>query len=126
MYNCVLLFLFVFLATVQMIHAHSVASGSDYVELNWTRPNFQPERYQLKYVCTSKPMCTFSDDINNYIRTQAQNLSSDTTFFTILNLRPCSICMLFLLAVYNPASIDSGLAITGSTLDRDVRNVSSG
>ena len=109
-----------------MIHAHSVASGSDNVELNWTRPNFPPERYQLNYVCTLKPTCTFRNDTNNYVRTQTQDLSSDATFVTILNLRPCSICMLILVAVYNPASLDSGIAIIGTTLDGDVRKISSG
>ena len=44
-----------YLGTAQMIRSHFVGSGPDYVQLNWTHPKFQPERYQLKYVCTMKP-----------------------------------------------------------------------
>ena len=113
-------------ATAQMIHSHSVASGQDYVKLNWTHPKFQPERYHLKHVCTMMPTCTPRNDTNQYITTRTQNLSSDTTSVTVSDLRPSSICMLILLAVYNPASIDSGIAITGSTLDEHAREINPG
>ena len=109
-----------------MIRSHSVASGPDYVKLNWTHPKFQPERYKLKHVCTMKPTCTPRNATNQYITTKTQILSSDTTSVTIADLRPSSICMLILLAVYNPASIDSGIAITGTTLDEDGREINSG
>ena len=109
-----------------MIRSHSVASGPHYVELNWIHPKFQPERYQLKYVCTSKPTCTPSHDTNNYVMAKARNLSSDTTSVTIPNLRQSSICLLFLLAVYNPASIDSGITILGTTSDEDTMKINSG
>ena len=71
-----------------------------------------------------KTAVTLSHDKHHSITTNKQNLSSGTTSVTIHDLRPRSICMLFLLAVYNPASIDSGIAIIGSTLD--AREVQSG
>ena len=115
-----------YLATKQMIRSHSVASGPDYVNLNWSRPNFQPERYQLMHVCTLKPTCTPGHGLNNYVMTKTQNLTPNTSSVTIPNLRPSSICILFLLAVYNPASIDSGITILGKTLDEDTRKTNSG
>ena len=114
------------LATAEMIRSHSVASGLDSVKLNWTHPKFRPERYQLNYVCTMKPTCTPRNDTNHYITTKTQNLSSDATSVTIPDLRPSSVCMLILLAVYNPASIDSGIAITGTTLNEDGWETKSG
>ena len=102
-----------------MIRNHSLASGMDYVELNWTHPKFLPERYQLKYMCTMKRTCAPNHNINQSVMTNAQNLSSNTTSVRVFDLRPSSICMLFLLAVYNPASIDSGIWVFGRTLSED-------
>ena len=109
----------VYLATKQMICTHSLTTGSDYIALNWTRPKFLPEKYILNVQCASslKPTCTFKSDKNKYVRTNAQCLTSDTTSVTISELRPKSVCMLLLIAVYNPASIDSGIVITGKTLN---------
>ena len=109
-----------------MIRSHSVASGPDYVKLNWTRPKFGPERYQLKYVCTIKPTYTPSNDTINYVTTKTQNLTSDTTSFTISDLRRSSVCILILLAVYNLASSDTGIAITGATVDEGASKTNSG
>ena len=109
-----------------MIRSHSITSGPHYIELNWCDPKFLPERYQLKYVCTMKPTCTTGHGKGNYVMTKAQNLSSDSTSVTISDIRSSSICMLILLAVYNLASIDSGIAITGTTLDEDPRKVNPG
>ena len=44
------------------------------------------------------------------------NISSNKTSIKITGLRRSSVCILNLLAVYNPASIDSGMAITEITL----------
>ena len=116
-----------YLATTQMIPSHSVASGPDYIDVNWAHPIFRPERYQLNYLCTMKPTYTPGHDKNNYVMANAQNLSSDATSVTIPDLRPDSICMLFLLAVYNPASIDSAITITGTTLaNEDTRKINPG
>ena len=103
-----------------------MAPGRDYVKVNWTHPKYEPDRYQIKYVCTMKPKYTLSSDTLNYVTTNMQNLSSDTTSFTIFDLRPSSICVLILLAVYNPASIDTGIAIKGATLDEVASKTNSG
>ena len=100
-----------------MIRSHSVTSGTNYVKLKWTHPRFRPERFQLKYVCTMKSTCAPSQDTNHSIMTKTQNLTSRTTLFTIYDLHPSSICILTLLAIYNPASIDKGITLTGTTLD---------
>ena len=102
-----------------MIRLHSFVSGSDYVELNWTHPKFLPENYRLNYICTVKPTSTINHGKNDSIMENAQNLDSNTTSVRISELHPNSICMVFLLAVYNPASIDSGIAITGMTSSGD-------
>ena len=104
-----------------MIPSHSVTFGPDYVKLNWTRPKYRPERYQLKKVCTIKPTYTPSNDIMNYVMTKTQNLSSE-----ISDLRRSSVCILILLVVYNPASIDTGIDITGATVDEDASKTNSG
>ena len=102
-----------------MISTHSIATGLEYIELNWTRPKFLPGKYLLhvQYARTLKPRCTFKNDKNIYVKINAQCLTSDTTSVRISELRPKSVCVLLLFAVYNPASIDSGIVITGKTLD---------
>lgn len=102
-------------ATKRMIRGHFMASGSDYVELIWTRPKFLPEKYQVTYTCTVMTRFTPNDDKKNRITSNTQYLSSGTTSFRISDLCPRSICTLILLAVYNRASIDSGITITGTT-----------
>ena len=100
-----------------MIRLHSLVSESDYVKLNWTRPEFLPEMYQLKYTVTMKTIYTSIHEINDSVMTKTLNLSSEITSVIISGILPSSICTMNLLAVFNPASIDSGLAITGTMLD---------
>ena len=114
------------LATIKMIRSHSVTSGPAYVKIKWTSPKYGPERYQLKYVCTTKPTYTPSNDTMNYVTTKTQTLSSATTSFTISDLHRSSTCVLILLAEYNPASIDTGIVITGATVDEDTSKTNSG
>ena len=104
------------LATTKMIDSHSVVSGKDHIMLKWRRPRFQPERYQLTYKCTMNTTSKPSQDTNHSINAKTQNVSSNITSFTISGLLPSSIYLLILLAVYNPASIDTGIAITATTL----------
>ena len=100
-----------------MILSHSIDSGKDFVELRWI-PRFEPERYQLKYVCAPKPTRMPNRDNDYYVITNTRHLNSSTTSSRVSNLPLDSICMFFLLAAYNPASIDTGIAITGTTLDQ--------
>ena len=100
-----------------MIRHYSVSTGSNYVELKWTYPMFLPERYQMKYMCGMKLKATSTPnlDMKIHLVKSAQSLSRDTTSVRLSDLRPGSICVLILVAVYNPASIDAGITIAGST-----------
>ena len=100
-----------------MIRDHLLALGSDYVKLSWTHPQFLPEMYQVTYTCTTMTRFTTKYDMKNNITSNTQYLSSDTTSFRISDLLPRSNCTLVLLAAYNRASIDSGITITGTTVD---------
>ena len=114
-----ILFLSIRLATRQMIHHYSLTRGLRYLELKWIRPKFLPEKYQLKYQCTAgcnKKLLKCKNVEEKYILQETKNLTSNTTLVRISNLQPGTICRLFLLAVYNPASIDSGIAIKRTTL----------
>ena len=104
------------LATRKMIRAYSLAPVLDYIELNWTNPKFLPERYQLKYMCTMKRTAKYKPGNTNYIVNKTKNLSSVTTSVIISDLHPSSICTVILLAVYNPASTDTGIAFKGVSL----------
>ena len=102
-----------------MIRLHSFVSETDYIQLNWTRPDFLPEMYQLKYTVTMKTIYASIHKLNGSVMIKTLNLSSENTSVRISGLRPSSICTINLLAVFNPASIDSGIEITGRTLDED-------
>ena len=99
---------FQFPATVQMIRSHSVDFGPDYVKLNWPHPKFAPVMYQVKYMVTINSTCTSNHGTHNYTMTEAKSLRSEPNSVTL----PSSSCRLNLLAVYNPASIDTGIDIT--------------
>ena len=101
-----------------MIHALSLDTGSDYVELHWTRPRFLPETYQITYMCNLN--ATSEKDTRDYITKKTQHLSSGTTSFRISHLLPGSNWTLVLLAVYNWASIDSGIVKTGTTFNEGI------
>ena len=124
--NFHILFQSIHLATRQMIHTYSAATGLHYLELNWNHPRFLPQRYQLKYMCTMKNMYKYKNVNENYYLEGTKNLTSNTTSARISNVYPGSICTIFLLAVYNPASIDSGIEITKGTLREYISKRNSG
>ena len=102
-----------------MIRGHSLASGSNYLEVNWTQPRFLPEWYQAthRYICTMKATSEFNYKMKNYVITNHHYLSSGTTSFRLSNLCVRSTWTLLLKAVYNLAGIDSGISITRPKLD---------
>ena len=104
-----------------MIRGYSLASGSDYYEINWNQPRFLPERYQVTcwYNCTMKATSGFKYGMKNYVIISQHYLSSVATSFRISNPHMRSSWMLILLAVYNQASIDSGIAIAKTSLAED-------
>ena len=98
-----------------MIPTHSFTSGLDYIDFTWERPQYRPERYQLTYLCIIKS-CMPKTPISDFLNVTLAYVSSDTTAISIRDLRPNTICVLKFVAVYNPASSDSGLVITARTL----------
>ena len=114
------------LATRQMIQACFVARGLDYLRLTWANPKFLPESYQLKYMCVMTVPSMFKNVTENFVLDKTKNLSSVTTSIKISGLLPNSTCTLMLLAVYNPAGIDSGIALTGATLHDHANKRNSG
>ena len=124
--NFDILFQSIHLATKLMIHTYSLATGLHYLELNWTHPRFLPKSYQLKYMCTMKNMYKHYNVNENYILEGTKRLTSNTTSARISNLRPGAICTLFLLAIYNPASIDYGIVITRTMSNEFIRKKNSG
>ena len=124
--NFDILFQSIHLATKQMIHTYLLATGSHYLELNWNNPRYLPQSYQLKYMCTSKNMSKYQNFNENYILEGTKCLTSNTSSARISNLPPGAICTLFLLAVYNPASIDYGIVIIKSTSNEFIHKKNSG
>ena len=102
-------------ATERMIEHSSLNSGLDYVELTWTRPKSIPEKYEINSLCFMPYTRSYLHNEIEIVNHAFSNLSSSTTSFRISQLRPNSTCVLKLLAVYNPASIDSGIVVTGTT-----------
>ena len=98
-----------------MISNFTHTSGSNYVQLMWTRPKYHPKLYELKYVCIMKKNTGHHSSSTNIIKTMTQYLISGSCSIIIADLRPSSKCVLNLIAVYNPASIDAGIVIIVST-----------
>ena len=96
-----------------MIAIDPPLSGLDFVSLIWSTPEFKPVRYNLEY------SCKLQTDGTEYAKKQRITFSSESTFVSVPNLLPNSSCELTLFAVYNPASIDSGLKVHASTLKDD-------
>lgn len=78
--------------------------GPDHVQVSWTPPQFQPYWYQQ---ITS---CNLLCDHRTYHLTEVL-VDAYLTKTTTAHLRPGSICVIKLTAIYNPASIDPGLGI---------------
>ena len=103
------------LATSQMISTATHTFGPNYIQLMWTWPKYFPEEYKLKYVCVmSNPSGNLSSSMD-IIKTMTRFLTSDSCSIKISDLRPNTMCFLNLIAVYNPASSDTGIVITVTT-----------
>ena len=93
-----------------MIQNWTCSSGEDYVNLMWNCPDYDPERYELYY------SCKLQSDPYYYISSKLNSKNSTSTFARVSELLPGSLCLLTLVAVYNPASIDPGLTVVTKTL----------
>ena len=100
-------------ATLEMVAIDPPLSGLDFVSLMWTTPQYEPEKYVIEY------SCKLQTDGTEYVKKQRITTTSDSSFASVPNLLPNSLCELALFAVYNPATIDSGSKVFVSTLKDD-------
>ena len=98
-----------------MISTPTFTSGSNYIKLMWTRPKYYPEIYELKYVCVMNNASGNHYSSTYILKSMTNYLTTGCCSFKISDLRPNSICVLNLIAIYNPASSDTGKVIIVST-----------
>ena len=94
-----------------MIRNWTYSSGLSYVKLTWNHPDYDPERYELHY------SCRLQSEQYYYISSRMNSQKSTSTFARVSGLLPGSHCLLTLVAVYNPASIDPGVTVVTKTLE---------
>ena len=93
-------------ATSMMIPHLQIVPGPNHIDLNWPPPLYTPNYYEA---WTS---CTFANE-KAELSSFAQPTSLD---LRIINLHPGSICEVIFRAVYNQASLDSGIKQTVTLL----------
>ena len=86
-----------------MIKGYRVDTTYDTITLSWDKPEYLPQSYKWDLSCTL--LCG-----NTVYITQSVTVNSSETEDYITNLLPGSHCVIKFLAVYNPASLDVGLA----------------
>ena len=103
-------------ATTLMIKNVSVTAGADFIQMIWCTPKIAPSSYRVNVSCWLMYTKT------KYVRMTVEETPLDT-MLTVDKLIPGSRCVITLYAIYNPASIDDGIARTISTLNSSVRNM---
>ena len=104
------IFLFYFnAATSLMINPRQTESRPDFIEVKWDSPLHKPLAYKAAFVCT------LIGNKSNYLSFQLKNMDSETSSIRVSKLLPETICKMKLIAVYNPASIDSGITFEATT-----------
>ena len=98
------------LATRLMVLGLRYQSATTFIKITWLAPAFVPYRYRQHTVCHM-----WYDSQNIYLD-QRIILPRNARESTVNNLIPSSPCTITLRAVYNRASIDSGVKINVSTL----------
>ena len=88
---------------------HEIISGVNNLMIYWTRPQFPPIEY--KQIISCKLLC----DHRTYYLAEAI-LDGTVCSSNTLVLKPGSVCLINLIAVYNPASIDPGVGLSAHTL----------
>ena len=78
-------------------------------QVSWTPPKFLP--YMYKQTTSCKLVC----DDRTYYLTEVM-MDSDQVSSVTRDLLPWSECLIKLIAVYNPTSIDPGIGLTVRTL----------
>ena len=85
-----------------------IITDTSHFQIYWTAPIYPPLMYKMT---TS---CKFLCEDKTYYLTEIM-IDSMQTSSTTDNLRPGSACLIKLLAVYNPASIDPGIGLSAHT-----------
>ena len=93
-----------------MIKTLETTANLNYVRVEWRRPKFEPMYYKLSYSCKLK------HDVTDYISKKFILIDSNEFTYKIRSVFPDSLCKLTLHAVYNLASVDSGITTTGMTI----------
>ena len=92
-----------------MVSFDSVSKGTNKIQIFWTIPKYFPYWYQQTTSC--RLLC----DQENYYLTERE-IESSKSSSVAYDLRPASVCLIKLVAVYNPASIDPGIQLLVRTL----------
>ena len=100
---------FHFSATKHMTTFYKIIPGVNDLMAYWTRPQYSPIEY--KQIISCKLLC----DHKTYHLTETISDGSKLTS-TTRALKPGSVCLINLIAKYNPASIDPGIGIATHTL----------
>ena len=103
------IFSYVHAATVIMAAFDDCVPSHNEIKVSWTSPEFKPYFYQLTTSC--KLTC----DARTYYLTEVM-IDSHVSVRTVPNLLPASTCIIKLIAIYNPASLDPGITLSASTL----------
>ena len=104
---------FCVIATALMIRNVSVTAGDDFIHITWSAPKILPTSYQVYFSC-----CLIHTG-TEYMQVKLEA----SPFYTMLivdQLFLGSRCVITLLAIYNPASIDDGITHTIFTTNSSV------
>ena len=108
------LFIVLRAATVIMTAFNDSVPSHNNIKVSWTSPEFQPYFYQVTSSC--KLIC----DTRTYYLTELM-MDSNVSACTVPNLLPGTTCIIKLIAIYNPASLDPGITLSASTLYASTR-----
>ena len=103
MYVYTFIFLFIYnLATSLMVKNVLVTAGVEFVDIFWSTPTLLPMSYKVNIICQL---------LHNGIEYKRVKIAAapQDTVLNVPSLLPGSHCMVTLQAIYNPASIDSGI-----------------
>ena len=82
----------------------------DRFQISWHTPTYVPSSYKLSY------SCKLIHSESEYTK-RKENLPFSFTSIVVGDLQPGSECVVTLVAVYNPAAIDTGITVTITTLE---------
>ena len=86
----------------------NLKAGSTFIEIKWSRPPIQPIHYSVSTSCKA----TWTNSANTI---KSEEVPGDRKSTVVTGLYPRSKCEVKFIAVYNPASLDTGIFRTVST-----------